>query len=124
MLTCDVLPVRDCERLDGSALRVVVLDLQLLKAAVEGALELLHSGLAIEVVEFVGIVLQVEELPLVDVVAIEMDEFVAVGADAVMSTDIVLCGILIVMIVDRVTPMFDGLLVGFGCGFTFQQGKE
>ena len=67
------------------------------EAFVELSLQLFHAGLAIEIVHLTGIFLEVEKFPCVDIVAIEVDELVAVGADAVVAAHVVLAVVLVVI---------------------------
>ena len=103
------------------SLRLVLIADGIIKLLLEFG-ELLHhtlgdalgAGLSVEVVELVGVVLQVVQLPLVDVV-VEVDELVAIVAYAIVALHGMLGRILIEVVVEGVAPL--GLLA-------LEQGEE
>ena len=65
--------------------------------------EFFVSGLIVEICQFIGIILQVVKLPLVEVV--EVDELVGLGADAIVAWNHVDAGVFVVVVVDRFPPI-------------------
>ena len=55
--------------------------------------------------EFVGVQLQVEQLPVVHVGRVEVDEFVAIGHDAVVGVDVVRDRVFVVLVVETRPPV-------------------
>ena len=84
---------------------IVVLHLETKEFLLHLTGDFFHAGFTIEIVHLGGIGFQIIEFPSIDVV-VEMDEFVAIVAHAVVATHTVLCGILVVVIVDALTPVF------------------
>ena len=66
--------------------------------------DFLCSGLAVDIVEFVFVILKVKELP--NAILIEVDELVALGAHTKMTLYGMLIGVLIVVIIDTVAVGF------------------
>ena len=89
---------------------IVVLDLQLLETFEQLLSHLLHAGLPVKIVQFVGIGLQVVEFPNVYVV-VEVHEFVTLGADAVVALHGVFGGIFVMMVIDVVASLLGVLAV-------------
>ena len=87
---------------------VVVKFLQPLKLLVQVFLYLAVGAVAVEVVHLRRVVPEVVELPGVDVVAVEMNEFVAAGTDSVVAADGVLSGVFVEMVVDGAAPGLSG----------------
>ena len=87
----------------GEAHRVTVLFLEVKEAGFEVFGDGFIAFLAIEVVQFLRVGLQVEQLPLIDVI-VEMDELVSVGADAVVAFHHVLGRVFIEMVVEGIAP--------------------
>ena len=85
---------------------VVILLLQAYEFLFQLGRFLFGAGLSVEVVELVGVVVQVVEFPRVDV-AIEVDELPAVrGAHAVVALHAVLGWVLVVMVIHAFAPVF------------------
>lgn len=83
---------------------VLVLGLEFLQLGVQVAGHFLVARLAIKVVHFLGVFLEVVEFPLVDVV-VEVDELVALGAHTIVALHHVLGRILVEVVVERLAPV-------------------
>jgi hypothetical protein len=66
--------------------------------------------------DFVRVILEVEEFPLVDIILIKSNQFIASIRNPVVSTNPMVSRIFIVMIIKTFSPVFWGL--------SFEQGKH
>ena len=82
----------------------IVLNLQTEQFFFHFASDFLHAGTAVEVVHLGGVGLEVVEFPSVHVV-VEVDELVTLIAHTVVTTHIVLGGVLVVVVVDALAPV-------------------
>ena len=102
-------PRAACQRkglVDGEliAYGVIVLLHGLFEALAHFGGHLFCSGLAVNVVHLLRVVLEVIEFPMVNVV-IEVHQRISVRADAIVALDGVFGGILVIVIVELVTPV-------------------
>ena len=74
-----------------------ILLLQLHEFLLQLRSDFLCSGLTVDIVELVLVVLKIEEFP--NSILIEVDEFVTLGADTKMALHSVLIGVLIIMVI-------------------------